>query len=141
MFIAELAELDAAGAGHYDLSSLRTGMMAGSPCPVEVMKQVMDRMGMTEVTIGYGMTETSPISTQTRTDDSLDRRVSTVGRVHPHVEIKIVDPETGDDGAARRARRVLHARLLGDARLLGPAGQDGRSHRRRRAGCTPATWP
>ena len=70
-------------------------MMAGSPCPVEVMKQVVDRMGMTEVTIGYGMTETSPISTQTRADDSLDRRVSTVGRVHPHVEIKIVDPETG----------------------------------------------
>jgi fatty-acyl-CoA synthase len=95
MFIAELAELDAAGADHYDLSSLRTGMMAGSPCPVEVMRQVMDRMGMTEVTIGYGMTETSPISTQTRTDDSVDRRVSTVGRVHPHVEIKIVDPVTG----------------------------------------------
>jgi fatty-acyl-CoA synthase len=96
MFIAELAELDAVGDGHYDLSSLRTGMMAGSPCPVAVMKQVMDRMGMTEVTIGYGMTETSPISTQTRTDDTLDRRVSTVGRVHPHVEIKIVDPGTGE---------------------------------------------
>jgi fatty-acyl-CoA synthase len=95
MFIAELAELDAVGDGHYDLSSLRTGMMAGSPCPVEVMNQVVDRMGMTEVTIGYGMTETSPISTQTRIDDSLDRRVSTVGRVHPHVEIKIVDPVTG----------------------------------------------
>src|SRR6185436_350923 len=73
----------------------RTGMMAGSPCPVEVMKQVVDRMGMTEVTIGYGMTETSPISTQTRPDDSLERRVSTVGRVHPHVEIRIADPETG----------------------------------------------
>ena len=70
-------------------------MMAGSPCPVEVMKQVVDRMGMTEVTIGYGMTETSPISTQTRAEDSLERRVSTVGRVHPHVEIKIVDPESG----------------------------------------------
>ena len=69
--------------------------MAGSPCPVEVMKQVVDRMGMTEVTICYGMTETSPVSTQTRADDSLERRVSTVGRVHPHVEIKIVDPETG----------------------------------------------
>ena len=69
--------------------------MAGSPCPVEVMKQVVDRMGMTEVTICYGMTETSPVSTQTRADDSLDRRVSTVGRVHPHVEVKIVDPETG----------------------------------------------
>ena len=96
MFIAELAELDLVGSDRYDLSSLRTGMMAGSPCPVEVMKQVVGRMGMTEVTIGYGMTETSPISTQTRRDDSLARRVSTVGRVHPHVEIKIVDPETGD---------------------------------------------
>ncbi len=69
--------------------------MAGSPCPVEVMKQVVDRMGMTEVTICYGMTETSPVSTQTRADDSLDLRVSTVGRVHPHVEVKVVDPENG----------------------------------------------
>ena len=92
MCIAMLAapEFDA-----YDLSSLRTGILAGSPCPVEVMKQVVDRMGMTEVTIAYGMTETSPVSAQTRADDTLDRRVSTVGRVHPHVEIKIVDPETG----------------------------------------------
>ena len=92
MFIAELAHPDFAT---YDLSSLRTGIMAGSPCPVEIMKQVVDRMGMTEVTICYGMTETSPVSTQTRADDSLERRVSTVGRVHPHVEIKIVDPTTG----------------------------------------------
>jgi fatty-acyl-CoA synthase len=92
MFIAELALPDFAT---YDLSSLRTGIMAGSPCPVEVMKQVVDRMGMTEVTICYGMTETSPVSTQTRADDSLERRVSTVGRVHPHVEVKIIDPETG----------------------------------------------
>jgi fatty-acyl-CoA synthase len=95
MFIAELEALDASAPDTYDLSSLRTGMMAGSPCPVEVMKQVMDRMGMTEVTIGYGMTETSPISTQTRADDSVERRVSTVGRVHPHVEIAILDPVTG----------------------------------------------
>src|SRR5881398_3520757 len=92
MFIAELGLPDFAS---YDLSSLRTGIMAGSPCPVEVMKQVVERMGMTEVTICYGMTETSPVSTQTRADDTLDRRVSTVGRVHPHVEIKIVDPATG----------------------------------------------
>jgi len=92
MFIAELALPDF---DNYDLSSLRTGIMAGSPCPVEVMKQVIDRMGMTEVTICYGMTETSPVSTQTRADDSLDRRVSTVGRVHPHLEVKIVDPVTG----------------------------------------------
>jgi fatty-acyl-CoA synthase len=92
MFIAELGVPDF---DSYDLSSLRTGIMAGSPCPVEVMKQVVDRMGMTEVTICYGMTETSPVSTQTRADDSLDRRVSTVGRVHPHVEVKVVDPTTG----------------------------------------------
>jgi fatty-acyl-CoA synthase len=95
MFIAELTVLDESGPGAYDLSSLRTGMMAGSPCPVEVMRQVVDRMGMSEVTIGYGMTETSPIATQTRADDTLERRVSTVGRVHPHVEIAIVDPESG----------------------------------------------
>ncbi len=95
MFMAELEVLDASEPDAYDLSSLRTGMMAGSPCPVEVMKQVIDRMGMAEVTIGYGMTETSPISTQTRADDTLDRRVSTVGRVHPHVEIAILDPATG----------------------------------------------
>ncbi|MGQ0577152.1 MAG: AMP-binding protein [Pseudonocardia sp.] len=92
MFIAELND---PGFESYDLSSLRTGVMAGSPCPVEVMKQVVDRMGMTEVAICYGMTETSPVSTQTRADDSLERRVSTVGRAHPHVEIKIIDPETG----------------------------------------------
>ncbi len=92
MFIAELSTPDFAD---YDLSSLRTGIMAGSPCPVEVMKQVMERMSMTEVSICYGMTETSPVSTQTRADDSLDRRVSTVGRVGPHLEVKVIDPETG----------------------------------------------
>ncbi len=92
MFIAELALPDFAG---YDLSTLRTGIMAGSPCPVEVMKRVVSEMHMTEVTICYGMTETSPVSTQTTADDDMERRVSTVGRVHPHVEIKIVDPETG----------------------------------------------
>jgi fatty-acyl-CoA synthase len=91
MFIAELAVPDFPG---YDLSSLRTGIMAGSPCPVEVMKRVISEMHMDEVTICYGMTETSPVSTQTRADDSLDRRVSTVGRVHPHLEVKVVDPET-----------------------------------------------
>ncbi|MBE1465908.1 AMP-binding protein [Kibdelosporangium phytohabitans] len=92
MFIAMLAEADFES---YDLSSLRTGIMAGSPCPVEVMKQVIERMGMNEVTICYGMTETSPVSTQTTAQDTLDRRVSTVGRVHPHLEVKVVDPETG----------------------------------------------
>jgi fatty-acyl-CoA synthase len=92
MFIAELALPDFAG---YDLSSLRTGIMAGSPCPVEVMKRVVSEMHMAEVTICYGMTETSPVSTQTRADDDMERRVSTVGRVHPHVEVKIINPETG----------------------------------------------
>jgi len=92
MFIAELALPSFAD---YDLTSLRTGIMAGSPCPVEVMKQVVERMHMDEVSICYGMTETSPVSTQTRADDSIDRRVSTVGRVGPHLEVKIVDPETG----------------------------------------------
>ncbi|WP_375481934.1 AMP-binding protein [uncultured Jatrophihabitans sp.] len=92
MFIAELALPDF---GSYDLSSLRTGCMAGSPCPVEVMKRVISEMHMDEVTICYGMTETSPVSTQTRKDDSLDRRTATVGRVHPHVEVMVVDPETG----------------------------------------------
>ncbi|MFE3725768.1 AMP-binding protein [Nocardia sp. NPDC059154] len=92
MFIAELAdpEFDT-----YDLSSLRTGIMAGSPCPVEVMKQVIERMGMREVSICYGMTETSPVSTQTRGDDSLVQRTATVGRAGPHIEVKIVDPVTG----------------------------------------------
>lgn len=92
MFIAELARPDF---DSYDLSSLRTGIMAGSPCPVEVMKEVIDRMGMREVSICYGMTETSPVSTQTRVDDSVERRVSTVGRVGPHLEVKVVDPATG----------------------------------------------
>ncbi len=80
----------------YDLSRLRTGVMAGSPCPVEVMKRCVSEMNMAEVAICYGMTETSPVSMQTRTDDDLDRRTSTVGRVHPHVEVKIVDPVNGE---------------------------------------------
>jgi fatty-acyl-CoA synthase len=92
MFIAELDHPDFE---QYDLSTLRTGMMAGAPCPVEVMKQVVSRMHMEDVTIGYGMTETSPVSTQTTATDSLDHRVSSVGRVHPHVEIRIADPDTG----------------------------------------------
>jgi fatty-acyl-CoA synthase len=92
MFIAELS---APGFDSYDLSSLRTGIMAGSPCPVEVMKQVIERMSMTEVGICYGMTETSPVSTQTRADDSVQRRVATVGRVGPHLEVKVIDAETG----------------------------------------------
>jgi fatty-acyl-CoA synthase len=89
MFIAELEHPEFA---NYDLSSLRTGIMAGSPCPVEVMKKVNTLMHLHEVEIAYGMTETSPVSTQTRADAPLDKRVSTVGQVHPHVEVKIIDP-------------------------------------------------
>ena len=90
MFIAELSHPDF---GRFDLTSLRTGIMAGSPCPIEVMRRCVDEMHMSEVTIAYGMTETSPVSFQTSYDDPLERRVGTVGRVHPHVEVKIVDGE------------------------------------------------
>jgi fatty-acyl-CoA synthase len=90
-----IAILDHPRFAEFDLTSLRTGVMAGSPCPVEVMKRCVSDMHMGEVTICYGMTETSPVSFQSRTDDPIDRRVSTVGRVHPHVECKIVDPATG----------------------------------------------
>ncbi len=92
MFIAELGLPDF---DDHDLSSLRTGIMAGSPCPVDVMKQVRTKMGMEEITICYGMTETSPVSFQTMTTDSIEKQVSTVGRVHPHVECKIINPESG----------------------------------------------
>ena len=90
MFIAELEHPDFA---RFDLSRLRTGIMAGSPCPIEVMKRVVDRMNLREITIAYGMTETSPVSFQSSTADPIERRVSTVGRIHPHVEVKIVDVE------------------------------------------------
>ena len=90
MFIAELSHPEFK---RFDLSSLRTGIMAGSPCPIEVMRRCVDEMHMSEVTIAYGMTETSPVSFQTSHDDPLERRVGTVGRVHPHVEVKIIDAE------------------------------------------------
>jgi fatty-acyl-CoA synthase len=90
MFIAMQGLPDFAS---YDLSSLRTGIMAGSPCPIEVMRRCVNDMHMAEVAIAYGMTETSPVSTQTRTDDDLERRTETVGRVHPHVSIKVVGPD------------------------------------------------
>src|SRR5438094_467976 len=90
-----IAELEHPRFSEFDFSSLRTGIMAGSPCPVEIMKKVQTVMHIPEMTIAYGMTETSPVSTQCTTDDPLERRVATVGRVHPHVEIKIVDPESG----------------------------------------------
>jgi fatty-acyl-CoA synthase len=92
MFIAELEHPNFA---QYDLSSLRTGIMAGSPCPIETMRRCVSEMHMSEVTICYGMTETSPVSTQTGADDTMEQRVGTVGRTHPHLETKIVSPETG----------------------------------------------
>ena len=138
MFIAELALADF---GSYDLSSLRTGIMAGSPCPVEVMRRVVADMGMTEVTICYGMTETSPVSTQTRATDDLERRVSTVGQVHPHVEVKVVDPVTGlvvPRGTPGELCTRAYSVMLG---LLGRAAEDrGRAGPGRLDG-TPATWP
>ncbi|MFB6889871.1 AMP-binding protein [Kitasatospora sp. NPDC056327] len=113
MFIAELND---PGFAEHDLSSLRTGIMAGSPCPTEVMKQVVDRMGMRDVSICYGMTETSPVSTQTRAGDPLERRVSTVGRVGPHLEVKVADPETGETlprGTAGELRTRGYSVMLG----------------------------
>ena len=92
MFIAMLGQTDI---GERDLSSLRTGIMAGATCPMELMKRCVDELNMSELAIAYGMTETSPVSCQTLIDDDLDRRTTTVGRAHPHVEIRIVDPETG----------------------------------------------
>jgi len=90
-----IAELDHPRFAEFDLGSLRTGIMAGSPCPTEVMKRVVEQMNLREITIAYGMTETSPVSCQSSTDTPLEKRVSTVGQVQPHLEIKIVDPETG----------------------------------------------
>ncbi len=90
-----IAELDLPDFGSYDLTSLRTGIMAGSPCPIEVMKKVQSIMHVPEMEIAYGMTETSPVSTQTRVGTPLEKQVSTVGQIHPHLEIKIIDPETG----------------------------------------------
>nr|NIP85402.1 AMP-binding protein [Planctomycetales bacterium] len=113
MFIAELED---ATFDQRDLSSLRTGIMAGSPCPIEIMRQVIDRMGAREITIGYGQTEASPIVTQTRTDDPLELRVQTVGRPLPGVEVKIVDPHTGqelEDGQQGELCSRGHVVMLG----------------------------
>ena len=90
-----IAELDHPRFGEFDLSTLRTGIMAGTACPIEVMKRVVERMNLAEITIAYGMTETSPVSCQSAADTPLDRRVATVGTVQPHIEVKIVDPESG----------------------------------------------
>jgi fatty-acyl-CoA synthase len=108
MFIAELEHPRFA---EFDLGSLRTGIMAGSPCPIEVMKRVMDDMGITEMSIAFGMTETSPVTTQVRTDDTLEHRCETVGQVMPHMEVKIIDPATG------------HTQPRGEGGEQGPPGE------------------
>ena len=120
MFIAELDHPDF---GRFDLGTLRTGIMAGSPCPIEVMKRVISDMHMSEVTIAYGMTETSPVSFQSSADDPIERRVSTVGRISPHVEVKIIDTE------GRVAPRAEPGELLtrGYSVMLGYWGDDERT--------------
>ena len=114
----------------FDLSSLRTGAMAGAPCPVEVMRRVIGEMGMGEITIAYGMTETSPISFQSDRGEPLERRVSTVGRIQPYVEES--DRRNRQHRPARHAGRTVHARLFGHAGLLGGSGQDRAGDRRSR---------
>ncbi len=136
MFIAMLEHPEFA---RFNLESLRTGIMAGSPCPVEVMRKVVDLMHMSEVTIAYGMTETSPVSFQSAYNDPLERRVSTVGRIQPHLEVKIVDGE-GRIVAPGLPGRIAHPRLQRHARLLGRSRRDiggdrrGPIHAYRRSG-------
>ena len=124
-----IAMLDHPEFGRFDLRTLRTGIMAGSPCPVEVMRRVVERMHMREVTIAYGMTETSPVSFQSAHDDPLERRVSTVGRIQPHIEVKIVDQD-GRVVAPGVTGELLNSRLQRDAGLLGR--RKGHRHRDRR---------
>lgn len=120
MFVAELEhpEFD-----RFDLASLRTGVMAGAPCPIEVMKKVVARMHMREVTICYGMTETSPVSFQSRADDPLELRVSTVGRIHPHVEVKVVDADGRTVGVSERGELLTR----GYSVMLGYWDDDART--------------
>ncbi|MBL8339652.1 MAG: AMP-binding protein, partial [Rhodoferax sp.] len=132
MFIAELAHPRFA---EFDLSSLRTGIMAGSPCPIEVMKRVVSEMHMAEVTIAYGMTETSPVSCQSSTTTPLDKRVSTVGQVQPHLEVKIIDPTNGETlpvGQAgefcTRGYSVMHGYWGDEARTREAIDADGWMH-------------
>jgi len=129
MFIAELAHPDF---NSYDLSSLRTGVMAGAPCPAETMERVMGEMNMTDVTIAYGMTETSPVSFQTSVDDPVDKRVNTVGRVHPHVQVKIID----DDGRVVPAGTRGELCTRGYSVMLGYWDDDEKT----REAIDPAGW-
>jgi fatty-acyl-CoA synthase len=132
-----IAELDHPEFSKFDLSSLRTGIMAGAPCPIEVMRRVNEQMNMRDITIAYGMTETSPVSFQSATDDPLERRVSTVGRIHPHVEVKVVDLE----GRVPRGERG-ELRTRGYSVMLGYWDEPEKDDDARCPGvCTPAISP
>lgn len=141
MFIAELELPDF---GDYDLSSLRSGVMAGSPCPMEVMRKVIDKMHMSEVAICCGMTETSPVSFQTRADDSLDRCVETVGRVRPPVEVRIVDPSMGETvlrgTAGEFHTRGYSVRRAAEVRRRRPARTSTRARWRSSSAPTRTSW-
>ena len=106
-----IAELDHPEFERFDLSSLRTGIMAGAPCPIAVMRKVVERMHMRDVTIAYGMTETSPVSFQSSIEDSMERRVTTIGRVHPHVEVKVIDQRGPRRPARGRAASFARAAI------------------------------
>ncbi len=134
-----IAVLDHPRFKEFDLSTLRTGIMAGSPCPIEVMKRVAGEMNMREITIAYGMTETSPVSFQSSVDDPLERRVATVGRIQPHLEVKIVDVE-GRIVPVGTPGELLTRGYSRDAGLLGRRGADAARRSTRRAGCIPAIW-
>ncbi|MFZ3220979.1 MAG: AMP-binding protein, partial [Rhodoferax sp.] len=130
-----IAELDHPRFAEFDLSSLRTGIMAGSPCPTEVMKRVVDDMHLSQITIAYGMTETSPVSCQSSTDTPLEKRVSTVGLVQPHLEVKVVHPETGEVVApgqagelCTRGYSVMHGYWDDEARTREAIDAEGWMH-------------
>lgn len=143
MFIAQRGLL---GEKDYDLSSLRTGIMAGSPCPIEIMRQVANDMGASEITIAYGLTEASPVITQTHTHDDLELRVSTVGPPLPGIEVKIVSPETGEDLPEEKQGGTLGARPWGHAGLLQTPRRHGKGNRSgglvtdRRSGHPAGEW-
>ena len=134
MFIAELDHPDFA---RFDLSTLRTGIMAGAPCPIEVMKRVVRQMHMHEVTIAYGMTETSPVSFQGAADDPLDKRVTTVGRILPHLEVKIVDADGNVVPVGEKGELCTKGYSVMQGYWNDPSA---RAMRCATAGCTPGTW-
>ena len=138
MFIAELEHPEF---GRFDLTSLRTGVMAGAPCPIEIMRRVADRMHCREMTIAYGQTESSPVITMSRVDDPMELRVTTVGtalRQYRGPDRRSRDRRAAADG---RAGRIVHARLPGDEGLRRRSGRHRAKPSMRTAGCIPATWP